>query len=174
MAHWPWLLWAIDLALAVPPADLPAGRSALERVPWAYSLVSLIFASEILLGYPQYVWLGLLVAAPYALLRVARGPRPYWRPLVGLLSARVNAWRLALVDAMSLAFCAFFAWKSWALLREAVHEGQTTSSSWAPPLWIPYGLMSLGMTLLCVQLALQLVERAWVPREESDNTEAAR
>ena len=81
--------------------------------------------------------------------------------LVGFLSARANAWRLALVDLMSLAFCAFFSWKSWALLREAIHEGQTTSSSWAPPLWIPYGLMSLGMTLLCVQLALQLAERAF-------------
>ena len=81
--------------------------------------------------------------------------------LVGFLSARANAWRLALVDAMSLAFCAFFAWKSWALLREAIHEGQTTSSSWAPPLWIPYGLMSLGMTLLCLQILLQLAERAF-------------
>jgi len=80
--------------------------------------------------------------------------------LVGFLSPRWNSVRLALVDALSLAFCAFFAWKSWALLAEAVHEKQTTSSSWGPPLWIPYGLMATGMTLLCLQLALQLVQRA--------------
>jgi TRAP-type C4-dicarboxylate transport system permease small subunit len=58
---------------------------------------------------------------------------------------------------MCLAFCALFAWKSWTLLRDAWVDGQTTTSSWAPPLWIPYGLMALGMTLLALQLAVQLV-----------------
>jgi len=38
-------------------------------------------------------------------------------------------------------------------------EGQTTSSSWAPPLWIPYGLMAAGMSLLGLQLAVQLSAR---------------
>jgi TRAP-type C4-dicarboxylate transport system permease small subunit len=54
-------------------------------------------------------------------------------------------------------FCALFAWKSWTLFHEAWAEGQTTSSSWAPPLSIPYGLMSAGMTLLTLQLAVQLI-----------------
>lgn len=74
-----------------------------------------------------------------------------------LLPERVNRVRIALVDLGCLAFCAFFAWKSCTLLHEAWAEGQTTSSSWAPPLWIPYLLMSLGMLLLSVQLALQCV-----------------
>lgn len=74
-----------------------------------------------------------------------------------LLPARANRVRIALVDLGCLAFCAFFAWKSCTLLHEAWSEGQTTSSSWAPPLWIPYLLMSLGMILLSVQLALQVV-----------------
>jgi TRAP-type C4-dicarboxylate transport system permease small subunit len=77
-----------------------------------------------------------------------------------LLPERVNRVRIAIVDLGCLAFCVFFAWKSCTLLQEAWSEGQTTSSSWAPPLWIPYLLMSLGMILLSVQLALQCVVSA--------------
>jgi TRAP-type C4-dicarboxylate transport system permease small subunit len=76
--------------------------------------------------------------------------------IAGLLPASVNAVRLVLVDLMSTMFCAFFSWKSWTLFHEAWVEGQTTSSSWAPPLWIPYGLMAAGMSLLALQLAVQL------------------
>jgi TRAP-type C4-dicarboxylate transport system permease small subunit len=72
-----------------------------------------------------------------------------------VLPPAANRIRLAVVDAMCLAFCAFFAWKSWTLLHEAWVDGQTTSSSWAPPLWIPYGLMSVGMTLLTLQYVVQ-------------------
>jgi TRAP-type C4-dicarboxylate transport system permease small subunit len=72
--------------------------------------------------------------------------------LATLLSQRVDAARRAAVDLLCLAFCTLFAWKSWTLLREAWVDGQTTSSSWAPPLWIPYLLMTLGMTLLALQL----------------------
>ena len=77
-----------------------------------------------------------------------------------LLPASVNRVRIAIVDVGCLAFCAFFAWKSCTLLHEAWSEGQTTSSSWAPPLWIPYSLMSAGMILLSVQLAVQVVVSA--------------
>lgn len=79
--------------------------------------------------------------------------------MAGLLPGSLNRLRLALVDLMCTAFCSFFAWKSWTLFHEAWAEGQTTSSSWAPPLWIPYGLMGLGMTLLSLQLAVQLAAR---------------
>lgn len=85
--------------------------------------------------------------------------------IVGLLSKRVNHWRQIIVDLLSLMFCLFFSWKSWTLLAEAVRDGQTTSSSWAPPLWIPYGLMSVGMSLLCVQLLLQCLQRLLVRSE---------
>jgi TRAP-type C4-dicarboxylate transport system permease small subunit len=76
-----------------------------------------------------------------------------------VLPPAVNRLRLGLVDLACTAFCAFFAWKSWTLLHEAWVDGQTTSSSWAPPLWIPYGLMSLGMSLLTLQLLLQFIAR---------------
>ncbi|HEX4235161.1 MAG TPA: TRAP transporter small permease [Caldimonas sp.] len=74
-----------------------------------------------------------------------------------LLSRRVDAMRRVAVDALCLAFCALFAWKSWTLLHEAWVDQQTTSSSWAPPLWIPYSLMAIGMTLLTLQLLVHLV-----------------
>jgi TRAP-type C4-dicarboxylate transport system permease small subunit len=79
--------------------------------------------------------------------------------LAGILPRGANTVRLYLVDFASLAFCAFFSWKSWTLLHEALVEGHTSATSWAPPLWIPYGTMALGMTMLCAQIALQLATR---------------
>ncbi len=79
--------------------------------------------------------------------------------LASILPAGVNRVRLILVDIVSTLFCSFFAWKSWTLFHEAWSEGQTTSSSFAPPLWIPYSLMAVGMTLLAVQLLLQSATR---------------
>lgn len=75
--------------------------------------------------------------------------------LGGLLPERWNRVRSRLCDGLSLLFCAFFAWKSWSLWLEAWTENQTTDSTWAPPLWIPYGLMAGGMSLLALQLAVQ-------------------
>ena len=75
----------------------------------------------------------------------------------GLLPGWLNRLRQVGVDAMCMLFCGFFSWKSWTLLHEAWKEGQTTSSSWAPPLAIPYGLMAVGMSLLTLQLLLQLI-----------------
>ena len=67
---------------------------------------------------------------------------------------RVRRW---IADLLSLLFVTFFAWKCWALLLEAIDDGQTTPSSWGPPLWIPYSCMAVGMSLLAVQLLLQVL-----------------
>lgn len=77
--------------------------------------------------------------------------------LASILPARVNKVRLFIVDVVSCAFCAFFAWKSWAMFHEAWVDGMTTSSTFGPPLWIPYGMMAAGMTLLAVQILLQVL-----------------
>lgn len=79
--------------------------------------------------------------------------------LATLLPDGVNRVRLMLVDIVSTLFCGFFSWKSWTLFYEAWSQGQTTSSSFAPPLWIPYSLMAVGMSLLALQLLLQSATR---------------
>ena len=75
--------------------------------------------------------------------------------MASILPPSVNRARMIFVDVLTLLFCAFFAWKSWTLFHEAWVDKQTTSSTWAPPLAIPYGLMAAGMTLLALQALLQ-------------------
>lgn len=92
--------------------------------------------------------------------------------LSSVLSPRVNRWRMLLVDLFSTLFCAFFAYKSWTLFHEAWSDGQTTTSSWGPPLWIPYSAMALGMTLLFLQILLQLCIEVFAdkPKLSKDST----
>ncbi len=75
--------------------------------------------------------------------------------LTHILPPGIDHVRRVMADLLSFLFVAFFAWKSVTLLLEALEDGQTTPSSWGPPLWIPYGCMAVGMTLLAVQLLLQ-------------------
>lgn len=79
--------------------------------------------------------------------------------LSSLLPARANRVRMVLVDVVSFAFCAFFSWKSWTLLHTAWADGQTSNSTFGPPMWIPYSLMAAGMTLLSAQLFVGLLAR---------------
>ena len=87
--------------------------------------------------------------------------------VASILPPAVNRARAFVVDVLSFLFCSFFAWKSWTLWHEAWVDKMTSSSSWAPPLAIPYGLMSLGMSLLALQLLLQLAShfQSGAPRQ---------
>lgn len=62
-AHLPWLLWALDVAILDPR---PSRRVGAEIA------VALLTASQLLLGYPQYVWFSLLAEAVYVAILVAR------------------------------------------------------------------------------------------------------
>ena len=77
--------------------------------------------------------------------------------LAHVLPPGIDQVRRVLADLLSFLFVAFFAWKSVALLLEALADGQTTPSAWGPPLWIPYGCMAAGMVLLALQLLLQVL-----------------
>jgi TRAP-type C4-dicarboxylate transport system permease small subunit len=87
--------------------------------------------------------------------------------VAAILPPAVNRARAFVVDVLSFLFCSFFAWKSWTLWHEAWVDKMTSSSSWAPPLAIPYGLMSVGMSLLALQLLLQLAShfQSGAPRQ---------
>ena len=101
----------------------------------------------------------LLVGATFMTAAHVQGQRGHIgiEAFIGLLSPLVNRIRLWLVDLASFVFCAFFAWKSWTLAHEAWVDGQVTNSMWSAPLAIPYVLMASGMTLLCVQILLQIM-----------------
>jgi TRAP-type C4-dicarboxylate transport system permease small subunit len=101
----------------------------------------------------------LLVGATFMTSAYVQGQRGHIgiEAFVGLLSPMANRIRLWLVDVASFLFCAFFAWKSWTLAHEAWTDGQVSNSMWSPPLAIPYVLMATGMTLLCVQILLQII-----------------
>ena len=64
VAHVPWLLWAIDVAII--------DRGSRKAVA-AEALIALLTASQILLGYPQYVWFSLLAESSYTLFLVRNG-----------------------------------------------------------------------------------------------------
>ncbi|WP_443083519.1 TRAP transporter small permease [Variovorax sp. SRS16] len=157
---------------ATPRMLMPLARAlhALNRVLMGIGMVALLAASVVLTtsvvsryflkastDWQDEAAVFLLVGATFtcgAFVQSIRGHIGI-EAVVGVLPVAANRLRMALVDVFCLAFCAFFAWKSWTLLHEAWVDGQTTSSSWAPPLWIPYGLMSIGMTLLTLQLLVQ-------------------
>ncbi len=85
--------------------------------------------------------------------------------LTSILPKRINGIRLWFCDLVSLLFCGFFAWKAWTLTYEAYTEGYVNASVWAPPLWIPYLTMTLGMGLLSLQIAVQMIPQLNRPHQ---------
>lgn len=70
MAHLPWLLWCLDIACR---SHCPRRRRAAEVG------CATLLASQMLLGYPQYVWYSLLAAAAYVFYLRREGAAGRWR-----------------------------------------------------------------------------------------------
>jgi TRAP-type C4-dicarboxylate transport system permease small subunit len=165
-----------DILIAAPGNSLVAaaerGLAFLNQIIVVFSALALIAACAVLcdsvLGRalfhsPNY-WqdeaaVFLLVGATFMSSAYVQSQRGHIgiEAFVGLLPPLANRIRLWLVDVASLLFCAFFAWKSWTRTHDAWVDGEVSNSMWSPPLSIPYGLMALGMTLLCVQILLQVI-----------------
>ena len=79
--------------------------------------------------------------------------------LAAILPPNLDRVRRRVSDMAALAFCAFFCWKSWSLLIEAVRDGQTSNSAWGAPLWVPYSCMAVGMTLVVLEFLVQVLSR---------------
>ena len=148
------------------------GLSHIHRVLVALSMVAVLVACLVLTSgvvmryffnlptdWQDELTQFLLVGAVFACGGAVQAQRGHIgiEALASLLSPAANRWRRWFCDLVSWFFCMFFCWKSWTLLHEAWAEGMTTASTWAPPLWIPYGLMAGGMTLLSLQLLIQVL-----------------
>jgi len=79
--------------------------------------------------------------------------------LGAVLSPRADLIRRYISDILSLLFCLFFSWKSWTLLIEAIEDNQISGSAFGAPLWIPYGSMAVGTSLLVLVLLEQVLSK---------------
>lgn len=158
---------------AVAHSGLERLLHGVRKVTYTVSSVALLIASAVMtygvavrhfaglaLDWQDEVCIFLLVGATFLSAASVQARRGHVgiEAIAALLSPRANHVRRMISDLVSFLFCSFFTWKAAALLYEAWEEGQTSQSTWAPPMWIPYLLMSLGMLLLTLQLLLQFLD----------------
>ena len=158
----------------VSASDAPADRvlAAINRVIVILSSIALVLAGFVLTysvvvryflkystDWQDEMSVFLIVGAVFMSAAAVQAQRGHIgiEAIVGLLPQRVNHVRVILVDLAGFAFCGYFAWKSITLLHEAITDDYHSTSTWGPPLWIPYSLMAAGMVLLSVQLLLQVI-----------------
>lgn len=77
-----------------------------------------------------------------------------------ILPKRFIKWRIFISDIISFLFCAFISYSSWKLFHEAYMEGRMSESSWGPKLWPVFLFMAIGMTLLTLQIIVQIFEES--------------
>lgn len=80
-----------------------------------------------------------------------------------LIPKKANQWRYLVADLIAFGFVALLTVKSWKFFHEAWTKGWRSESTWAPVLWVPYGFMALGLTLLALHFIVHLVEERLLP-----------
>lgn len=75
-----------------------------------------------------------------------------------VMSPKWNRIRRLFGDALSLVVVGFIGHNAWHFTIDAYTQGWTSSSSWGPSLAIPYFLMAFGLTTLCLQMLVQIVD----------------
>jgi TRAP-type C4-dicarboxylate transport system permease small subunit len=73
------------------------------------------------------------------------------------LGPRGKLWLALLASTFGVVCCAVLAWTGWLHFHEAWREGWVTPSVWAPPLWIPLLPLPIGLGLLTLQYAADIV-----------------
>lgn len=77
-----------------------------------------------------------------------------------VMSPKWNRYRLLAGDFLSLVVVFFVARNAWQYAWNAYQQGWTTSSTWAPALWIPYFFMAFGLSTMGLQMVMQIIETA--------------
>lgn len=77
--------------------------------------------------------------------------------LVRALSPKARRRLEALTSLMALVFTGLVAYQGWRLFLEALSKGWRSESLWGPPLAVPYFFLPLGMTMLSLQLIIQIL-----------------
>jgi TRAP-type C4-dicarboxylate transport system permease small subunit len=75
-----------------------------------------------------------------------------------VMSPRGNRIRQLVGDVLSLVVVAVIARNAWHYMYNAYQQGWATSSTWGPPLWIPYFFMAFGLSTLGLQMLIQIVD----------------
>lgn len=90
-----------------------------------------------------------------------------------VMSRNATRYRILLGDILSFFFCGLVAYLSAEYGLEAWEGQWATSSTWGPPLWIPYAFMALGMFLMTLEFFIQIVHGlAGVPPELPSHSHA--
>ncbi len=79
--------------------------------------------------------------------------------LQALMPERWNRRRILGGDILSLLLCAFMAVKVLQYDWQAWSKNWRTDSTWAPPLWIPYTLIGVGLVLISLEYIVQITEQ---------------
>ncbi len=77
--------------------------------------------------------------------------------VVKALSPKARRRLEAVTCLMALVFTGLVAYQGWCLFLEALSKGWRSESLWGPPLAVPYFFLPLGMTMLSLQLLIQIL-----------------